>query len=227
MQIIPFQCGYDKKITISKIVYDPKSTIVLTDADGIGNFTYSMDMYADKSYTETVTEFPKEIGLAIAGTFTISSVPIMLLTSCSRDNTLEYQYGQKAQHNFSIAAFRFTEGYDDVFIHCKLTVCPANDDGTRCARGCQPSKRKRRATEEDMSANIYVGPLKPKTMTDEADKEHSEVESESGNSMVLIVAVLVGVLGAVAIGLIAAVIIISRRRNSSGKGASLIVAEEI
>lgn len=45
--------------------------------------------------------------------------------------------------------------------------------------------------------------------------------------MVLIVAVLVGVLGTVAIGLIIAVIIMSRRRKLSGKGASLIVAEEM
>ena len=45
--------------------------------------------------------------------------------------------------------------------------------------------------------------------------------------MVMIVAVLVGVLGTVAIGLIIAVVIISRRRNISGKGASLIVAEEM
>ena len=45
--------------------------------------------------------------------------------------------------------------------------------------------------------------------------------------MVLIVAVLVGVLGTVAVGLIIAVIMLSRRRSASGKGASLIVAEEM
>ena len=58
-------------------------------------------------------------------------------------------------------------------------------------------------------------------------EEHSYGQSGFDNSMILIVGVLVGVLGVVAIGLIAAVIIISRRRNSSGKGASLIVAEEM
>lgn len=45
--------------------------------------------------------------------------------------------------------------------------------------------------------------------------------------MVMIVAILVGVLGTVAIGLIIAVVIISRRRNIFGKGGSLIVAEEM
>ncbi|KAJ7353942.1 hypothetical protein OS493_031083 [Desmophyllum pertusum] len=251
MQVIPFQCGYDKKINISKVSYNARSTFVKTDAEGFGNFTYFMDMYKDASNNERVTEFPKEVGLGqkmyfgfrvesdysdlvvfpdvckatASSSFDSTPVHLIIEDACSRDNTLEYQYGQKSQHNFSIAAFRFTEGYDDVYIHCQLTVCPANDDGTRCARGCQPSKRKRRS-EEDMSANLYIGPLKPKIMTEEAAKEHSYAESDSGSSMVLIVGVLVGVLGTVAIGLIAAVIIISRRRNSSGNGASLIVAEE-
>ena len=45
--------------------------------------------------------------------------------------------------------------------------------------------------------------------------------------MVMLVAVLVGVLGTVAIGLIVAVVVISRRRASVKKGAALIVAEEI
>lgn len=45
--------------------------------------------------------------------------------------------------------------------------------------------------------------------------------------MVILVAALVGVLGTVAIGLIVAVVIISRRRTSAKKGASLVVAEEI
>ena len=34
-QIIPFQCGYDKKTTISKVSYDPKSTLVITDAGNL------------------------------------------------------------------------------------------------------------------------------------------------------------------------------------------------
>lgn len=52
-------------------------------------------------------------------------------------------------------------------------------------------------------------------------------ESETDSNVVILVAALVGVLGTVAIGLIVAVVIISRRRTSAKKGASLIVAEEI
>jgi len=60
-----------------------------------------------------------------------------------------------------------------------------------------------------------------------AEKHNYESESASNSGMVMIVAILVGVLGTVAIGLIVAVIIITRRRSISGKGASLIVAEEM
>ncbi|KAJ7353936.1 hypothetical protein OS493_031076 [Desmophyllum pertusum] len=253
LKVIPFQCGYDKKATISKVSYSPRSTNVTTDAEGFGNFTYFMDMYEDASNSKAVTEFPKAVGLGekmyfgfrvesgdsklivfpevckATSSSSFDSTPdhLIIENACSRDNTLEYQYGQKSQHFFNVAAFRFKEGFDDVYMHCKVTVCRSNDDGSQCAKGCEPSKRKRRSMEEDMSVNLYVGPLKPKAMTNEPAEEHSYGQSESDNSMILIVGVLVGVLGVVAIGLIAAVIIISRRRNSSGKGASLIVAEEM
>ena len=93
------------------------------------------------------------------------------LLSCSRDNTLEYDYGENSEHFFNLAAFRFKENYDDVFIHCKLTVCRKGDDQSRCAKGCQPSKRRRRSTteglEEELSAELYVGPVKLKQSTNE------------------------------------------------------------
>ncbi|KAL9964294.1 hypothetical protein ACROYT_G027915 [Oculina patagonica] len=251
--VIPFQCGYDKKTVISKVSYDPRSTLLITDADGFGNFTYFMDMYEDDSNNETVTEFPKEVGLGqkmyfgfrvqsgdselvvfpdlckATASSSFDSTPdhLIIENACSRDNTLDYTYDKKEEHFFNLAAFRFKEGYDDVYIHCKLTVCRKADSGSRCDRGCEASKRRRRSTEEDMSAEVYVGPLKPKLRTNEPAKEQNLESESSSNSMILIVAVLVGVLGTVALGLIIAVVILSRRRSASGKGASLIVAEEM
>ena len=89
-----------------------------------------------------------------------NSLSLSLLTSCSRDNTLKYNYGEKSQHFFSVSAFRFKEGYDDVFIHCKLTVCRDGDTDSRCARGCEGARRRRSLKEDDLSANLYIGPLK-------------------------------------------------------------------
>ena len=84
---------------------------------------------------------------------------------------MEYQYEKRAEQFFDLAAFRFQEGYDDVYIHCKLTVCRSDDAGSRCDRGCDASRRRRRSTEEDMSAELYVGPLQTKKMTNEPGKK--------------------------------------------------------
>lgn len=40
MEVIPFKCGYDKKATISKVSYDPRSTLVITDAGNLVNFMF-------------------------------------------------------------------------------------------------------------------------------------------------------------------------------------------
>ncbi len=36
-EIIPFKCGYEKKATISKVSYDPRTTLVVTDAGNLEN----------------------------------------------------------------------------------------------------------------------------------------------------------------------------------------------
>ena len=73
---------------------------------------------------------------------------------------MKYDYEQKSEHLFSVTAFRFKEGYDDVFIHCKLTSCREEDTGSRCARGCEGGRRRRSLNEDDISANLYIGPVK-------------------------------------------------------------------
>ena len=95
--------------------------------------------------------------------------------SCSRDNTLDYRYEKSAQQFFNLAAFRFKEGYDDVYIHCKMTVCRSDDAGSRCDRGCGDNRRRRRSTEEDMSAELYIGPLKTKKITNEPGKYFRQI----------------------------------------------------
>lgn len=57
-------------------------------------------------------------------------------------------------------------------------------------------------------------------------KKNSDDRSDSIDSTIPIVGILVGVLGTLAIGLTVAVIVISRRRKSSGNGLFLIVSEE-
>ena len=82
-------------------------------------------------------------------------------------------------------------------------------------------------SKAEVEPNFYLSICTHSTSTlFSTEQEHDYAESESTNSLVLIVAVLVGVLGTVAIGLIIAVIIFSRRRSTSATGESLVVSEE-
>lgn len=62
-------------------------------------------------------------------------------------------------------AFRFKSGYEDVYIHCKLTVCRSDNQESKCEKGCtegENESRKKRDVTEGYSVNAYIGPLKIK-----------------------------------------------------------------
>ena len=69
-----------------------------------------------------------------------------------------------ASQRFSIVAFRFKSGYDDVYIHCKLTVCGAKDLESKCAKGCREeengSRKKREVQGDKYNAYLFIGPIK-------------------------------------------------------------------
>ena len=86
-----------------------------------------------------------------------------LFYSCPRDKSLEYEYTASATQRFSLLAFRFISGYDDAYIHCKLTVCHSNDTDSKCVKGCElddNNSRKKRQITEDYGANLFLGPIK-------------------------------------------------------------------
>ena len=62
-------------------------------------------------------------------------------------------------------AFRFKSGYQDVYIHCKLTVCRSDDQESKCEKGCKKGEnesRKKRDVTEGYPVDVYVGPIKLK-----------------------------------------------------------------
>ncbi|XP_068734243.1 ZP domain-containing protein-like [Montipora capricornis] len=257
-QVIPFSCGYEKKATLSKISYSPRSTLVITDAEGFGNFTYEMDMYTDETNSQVVTEFPYPVGLGLPMYFgfrvksgdgqlnvfpdackatagsDFDSTPDhpIIENACPRDSTLEYDYEPEDEHFFSVDAFRFKRGYDDVYIHCKLTVCREEDSESRCAKGCQENRRRRSVSSDDLTVSLTLGPLRLSDETNEAVEKKTTLnadESASSGSLAMIVGALVGVLGTVAIALVIAVVVITRRRRyaTEDKSSMLVVAEDI
>lgn len=69
------------------------------------------------------------------------------------------------EQRFSLVAFRFKSGYQDVYIHCKMTVCGSKEEESKCAKGCEENEndsRKKRELKDDFEANLLVGPIKVK-----------------------------------------------------------------
>ena len=64
-----------------------------------------------------------------------------------------------------------------MYIHCKLTACRRVDSDSRCAKGCQESRRRRSLKDYDLSATVRIGPLslKNKNQRDVARKLELEI----------------------------------------------------
>lgn len=254
-RILPFKCSYKKKTLLSKVSYSPRYVQVVTDAENYGNFTYLMNMYTDKENSKKVEKFPLLVGISQrlyislkvqSGDSDLSLFPDeckatpsteynakpdhkMIEQGCLRDRYLEYEYEKSAYQNFSFVAFRFKKGYDDVYIHCKLTVCRSDDEKSKCDSGCQEEgnqSRRKRNIHDEYRTELYVGPIK---MTDEQDKAMKSGETptiiKEKSKTVLLVGVLAGVLGTISLGLVGALIIVTRRGRHSETGATLLVQD--
>lgn len=84
---------------------------------------------------------------------------------CPRDKTLEFEYKMSGEQRFSLVAFRFKSGYQDVYIHCKMTVCRSKEEESTCAKGCQENEndsRKKREVKDDFLIKQFIGPIKVK-----------------------------------------------------------------
>ena len=80
--------------------------------------------------------------------------------SCSKDNTLQYNYNLSAVQRFSLRAFKFQfEKSSEVFLHCKLKACLSSDEKSRCSKGCPFGKRKRRASLFETDRYLAIGPI--------------------------------------------------------------------
>ena len=80
--------------------------------------------------------------------------------SCSKDNTLQYNYNLSAVQRFSLRAFKFQfKKSSEVFLHCKLKACLSSDEESRCSKGCPFGKRKRRASLFETDRYLAIGPI--------------------------------------------------------------------
>lgn len=69
----------------------------------------------------------------------------LIENGCSVDETLSFHPRPDPQsERWSIEAFQYVNRNNPfVFIHCEIKVCNATDPNSRCAQGCQPSRKRR------------------------------------------------------------------------------------
>ena len=126
---------------------------------------------------------------------------------CSVDETLSFHPRPNPQsERWSIEAFQYVNRNNPfVFIHCKIKVCNATDPNSRCAQGCQPSRKRRDAeTFPETPDDVYPLAQGPFALTrkkrevavaDEAIVSDQSVrETQSGKYFVLLSHCLCGIL---------------------------------
>lgn len=228
----PFQCAFPRRQVLSVTSFSPRRKVVYTRATEYGNFTFLMDMYKTGEYKDAVDAYPYEVLLGQKLFFKVevkskdSKLVLFIKTAkatptaefnnndnyvfiedgCKKDNTLGYKYDNKsATQQFSIEAFRFIAvNSDNIYIHAELEVCRSDDANSVCAKGCQKSRRRRRAVDEAPGAMLYVGPLQV--------SQASSAGSAAGTS-VGTVGIIAASLGALVLILIVALVVVFRRRG--------------
>uniref|UniRef100_A0A3Q4HTJ6 CUB and zona pellucida-like domains 1, tandem duplicate 1 n=1 Tax=Neolamprologus brichardi TaxID=32507 RepID=A0A3Q4HTJ6_NEOBR len=98
--------------------------------------------------------------VASPSAFDFQSRPYYLVRNgCPIDNTYyAYTTGTSPFARFTFKAFQFLRATENVYLQCKVLICPASDYNSRCRRGC--TKRVARDVgSEHESETLVVGPI--------------------------------------------------------------------
>ncbi|XP_019635462.1 PREDICTED: uncharacterized protein LOC109478376 [Branchiostoma belcheri] len=238
--VIYSKCKYEREEDVSAQFMPIPGGLEFTEV-GFGTLSIRLDMFHSQHYLQpyTVNEYPVHKSLRDNMYFQLQveghsqHLSILALSckatmspnkndalqyalidgGCAVDETLQFysSYNLTTQQ-FGFEAFRFIRELRAVYIHCEVEVCGAAEPGSRCAQGCAPGARRKRALS-DMTGRhtIYQGPI----VLDETESE-SKVGSLSTGA--LAAAVNVGLL--VTLIALAAVLVATRVRRSRNKHAA-------
>ncbi|KAM9345133.1 CUB and zona pellucida-like domain-containing protein 1 [Symphorus nematophorus] len=155
---------------------------------GTGRFNTSMDFYTSSSFYYKVTQVPYEVFLnqnlyvqvdlrradsslvLFLDTCVASPSPhdfhtrayYLVRNGCPADDTYRaYVTGTRAYARFTFKAFKFLRATESVYIQCKVLICPASDNNSRCRRGCVRRAARDLGSKHD-SQTLVLGPIKLK-----------------------------------------------------------------
>uniref|UniRef100_A0A8C1V060 Uncharacterized protein n=1 Tax=Cyprinus carpio TaxID=7962 RepID=A0A8C1V060_CYPCA len=155
---------------------------------GTGRFNASIAFYTSSSFNQQIYDSPYEVNLnqllyvqvelnrhdnsldLFLDTCVASPNPSdfkdrsydLLRNGCPRDNTYySYTSGEHYYAQFSLQAFKFLRTHADVYLQCKVIICPDSDYNSRCQQGCH--FRHKRSLDSTYHTNtVKLGPIKLK-----------------------------------------------------------------
>lgn len=228
--------------------------LVITDIQSFGNFTFEMKMFKSGLFKEPYTDYPvgpMDLGSKLFLQVSVKSNDSGLVVlaeeckgtpspeydddvhytfiedGCSKDSTLQYNYTLSAFQRFSLSAFNFRLiKSSEIFLHCKLKACLRSDPKSRCAEGCPFGKRKKRDLQNQVDRLLAIGPIvfSQKHNEELIKKTENETPAKAEDDNVAF-AVVAGVLGFIALLLLAALLSIFKSRGtpeSNGVNVKLV-----
>lgn len=195
---IGFSCQYPKLASVSSHYVNHKSDYIFTESS-FGTFGYSFELYTDNGFGSRVDPklYPVEVKLMetlYMGVEAHSALPKVRLfiescratpednpysavyydiikDGCIVDETVKVYPSESMKYDFEIQAFKFTGGFDEVYISCSVILCAEGSPNSRCVQGClsQTTRRRRRDLNQETSRHYIIqGPLRVSRETQHA-----------------------------------------------------------
>ncbi|ROI79365.1 Oncoprotein-induced transcript 3 protein [Anabarilius grahami] len=205
---IGFSCQYPKVASVSNHYVNKKSDYIFTESS-FGTFSYSFNIFTDNNFSSPVDPslYPLEINLldmlymGIAAHSALPEVQLfvescratpddnpysalfydIIKEGCILDDTVEVYHSDARAYDFGIQAFKFTGGYNEVYMTCSVILCAEGSSNSRCAQGClrEPARKRRRDVSKETARHyITQGPFRVARQT-----QHSAAASENGGSL--------------------------------------------
>nr|XP_033956096.1 deleted in malignant brain tumors 1 protein [Pseudochaenichthys georgianus] len=167
---------------------------------GTGRFNTSMSLYTSYNFYYQVTEVPYMVTLnqymyvqvdlgrgdsslvLYLDTCVTSPSPhdfqnrshYLVRNGCPVDNTYyAYVSGTQPYARFRFQAFQFLRATESVYIQCKVLICLASDNNSRCRRGCYNRAARDVGSKHD-SQTLVLGPIQLK----EPEKQEEETPKQ-------------------------------------------------
>ncbi|XP_048024068.1 CUB and zona pellucida-like domain-containing protein 1 [Megalobrama amblycephala] len=185
-----FSCQYPKIASVSNRYVNHKSDYIFTESS-FGTFSYSFEVFTDSSFNSQVdpSQYPVQVQLmdpiymGIEASTALPEVTLfvescratpddnpfspvfydIIKDGCVTDETVMVYASDSTKYDFEIQAFKFTGGFDEVYISCSVILCAKDSPNSRCAQGCigQAARRRRRDVSQETARHyITQGPLR-------------------------------------------------------------------